>query len=189
MTARKPNGYSRLTDGDLDSYWKSNPYLTKAFTGEDDSLHPQWVMLDLATPQSVNAIRIAWAEPYARKYLVQYWTGITDPVKFPTNGVWQTFPSGAIAEGRGGTATIQLAEAPGLVQFVRIWMTESSNTCDTHGASDRRNCVGYAIREIYLGTLGARGEFHDVVQHVNDQEQTATICSSVDPWHSRGGSE
>ena len=178
------NGYSRLTDGDLDTYWKSNPYLTKAFTGEDDSRHPQWVMLDLATPQSINAVKIAWAEPFARKYLVQYWTAITDPVKFPTRGVWQTFPSGAIAEGRGGTATIQLADAPGLVQFIRIWMTESSNTCDTHGDADPRNCVGYAIREIYLGTLGAHGKFHDVVQHVDDQEQTATICSSVDPWHS-----
>jgi hypothetical protein len=176
-------GYSRLTDGDLDSYWKSNPYLTKAFTGEEDSLHPQWVMLDLATPQSVDAIRIAWAEPYARRYLVQFWTGIADPIKFPTKGVWQTFPSGVIAGGRGGPGTIRLADAPGLVQWVRIWMTESSNTCDTHGNADPRNCVGYAIREIYLGTLGAGGEFHDVVQHVKDQEQTATICSSVDPWH------
>jgi hypothetical protein len=36
------NGWSRLTDGDIHSYWKSNPYLTKGFTGEDDSLHPQW---------------------------------------------------------------------------------------------------------------------------------------------------
>src|SRR6266567_3512448 len=38
------NGYSRVTDGDLNTYWKSNPYLTKRFTGEDD--HPQWVTLD-----------------------------------------------------------------------------------------------------------------------------------------------
>src|SRR5271168_3384393 len=38
------NGWSRITDGDPETYWKSNPYLTKAFTGEDDSLHPQWVM-------------------------------------------------------------------------------------------------------------------------------------------------
>ncbi len=65
-------GFSRLTDGDMDSYWKSNPYLTKAFTGEDDSLHPQWVLLDLAGFQLVDAIRIAWADPYATRYLVQY---------------------------------------------------------------------------------------------------------------------
>src|ERR1022692_4477716 len=69
------HGFSRMTDGDLNTYWKSNPYLSKAFTGEEDALHPQWVVLDLATAQPVNSIRIAWAEPYARQYLVQYWTG------------------------------------------------------------------------------------------------------------------
>jgi hypothetical protein len=44
-------GYSRLTDGDETTYWKSNPYLTKHFTGEPDSAHPQWVILDLSQPQ------------------------------------------------------------------------------------------------------------------------------------------
>jgi len=62
-------------------------------------------------------------------------------------------------------------------------MTESSNTCDTHGTSDPRNCVGYAIRELYLGTLSDAGVLTDQMQHSADQKQTLTYCSSVDPWH------
>jgi hypothetical protein len=69
------------------------------------------------------------------------------------------------------------------VRYLRLWMTTSSNTCDTHGPSDPRNCVGYAIREIYLGTTSGDGGFHDIMRHTPDQEQTATYCSSVDPWH------
>jgi len=176
------DGYSRMTDGDLNSYWKSNPYLSKAFTGEDDALHPQWVILDLANAQQVNAIRIAWAEPYARRYVVQYWTG-DDPIKRPTQGVWQAFPSGAVNDGHGGDATLQLVSVPIPVRFLRVLMTESSNTCDTHGSADRRNCVGYAIRELFLGTVGADGEFHDLLRHTPDQDQSTTYCSSVDPWH------
>lgn len=181
-------GYSRLTDGDTETYWKSNPYLTNEFTGEDDSLHPQWVILDLMTPQPLDAIQIAWAEPHAVQYEVQYWTGsepIDDPIKHPTKGVWQAFPGGSVRKGVGGVATLRLAEKPVLVRFVRIWMTASSNTCDTQGSSvsDKRNCIGYAIREIYLGTESADGEFHDLVRHTPDQDQTTTYCSSVDPWH------
>ena len=176
------DGYGVLTDGDLNSYWKSNPYLTRAFTGEDDSLHPQWVMVDFAVPLPINAIRIAWADPYARRYLVQYWTG-EDPIHKPTLGVWQTFPSGEILDGAGGTPTIQLSAALTPVRFLRVLMTQSSNTCDTHGSADRRNCVGYAIRELFIGTTSPDGKFHDVVRHTPDQDQTNTYCSSVDPWH------
>jgi hypothetical protein len=49
-------GYSRLTDGDESTYWKSNPYLTSRFTGEDDVLHPQWVIIDLNSDQTVDTI-------------------------------------------------------------------------------------------------------------------------------------
>ena len=174
-------GYSRLTDGDLNTYWKSNPYLSKAFTGEDDSLHPQWVFFDLDTPQMVDAIRIAWADPYAAQYAVQFFTG-DDPIRVPNRGLWQTFPFGQIA-GKGGTATIRLSSSPIPVRWVRIWMTQSSNTCDSHGSTDKRNCVGYAIRELSMGTMGAQGEFHDLLRHTPDQDQTPTYCSSVDPWH------
>jgi F5/8 type C domain len=175
-------GFSRLTDGDLNTFWKSNPYLTQHFTGESDALHPQWIVLDLAQPQPVNSIRIAWGEPYATHYVVQYWTG-DDPIKSPTRGVWQTFPQGTVTTGKGRTETVRLVTALVAVRFVRIWMTESSNTCDADGPADLRNCVGYSIRELYLGTTTDDGAFHDSLRHTADQEQTTTYCSSVDPWH------
>jgi hypothetical protein len=182
------SGFSRLTDGDLNTFWKSNPYLTEHFTGESDALHPQWVVLDMAQTQPVDSIRIAWGEPYATHYLVQYWTG-DDPIRSPTRGVWQTFQQGAVTAGKGRTETIRLVAAPisVSVRFVRIWMTESSNTCGADGSADPhndpRNCVGYSIRELYLGTTTNDGAFHDSLRHTADQEQTTTYCSSVDPWH------
>jgi hypothetical protein len=130
----------------------------------------------------VNAIRIAWAAPFAVQYTVQYFTG-EDPIRRPTLGVWEAFPGGTVKEGKGGTATLRLATEPVSVQWVRILMTASSNTCDSHGSADKRNCVGYAIRELYLGTTTADGKFHDLIRHTADQDQTATYCSSVDPWH------
>jgi len=178
-------GFSRLTDGDLNTFWKSNPYLTQHFTGESDTLHPQWVVLDMAQVQQVNSIRIAWGEPYARRYVVQYWTG-DDPIKAPTRGVWQTFAQGTVTDGKGRTETVRLSGSPVPVRFVRIWMTESSNTCDAGvdtKSSDPRNCVGYAIRELYLGASTEDGAFHDILRHTADQEQSTTYCSSVDPWH------
>jgi hypothetical protein len=189
-------GFSRLTDGDLNTFWKSNPYLTERFTGESDSLHPQWVVIDLAQKQQVTSIRIAWAEPYARRYVVEYWSSEDPapdgPMKAQTSGAWRMFPRGKTTDGKGQTETIRLSRAPVAVRFVRIWMTESSNTCVADGTTDPsldlrnldpRNCVGYAIRELYLGTSTGDGAFHDILRHTPEQEQTATYCSSVDPWH------
>jgi hypothetical protein len=176
------DGYSRLDDGDLNTYWKSNPYLTKAFTGEDDTLHPQWIVVRLEAEQIVTDIRIAWAAPYARNYRVQYWLGKGDAMDDPEGGEWKDFPSGVIADGKGGTVTHQISPAPIATQYVRVLMTESSNTCDTHGKSDPRNCVGYAINEVYLGAQ-KNGEFHDILHHTPGQDQTFTYSSSIDPWH------
>jgi hypothetical protein len=178
-----PNaGYSRMTDGDETTYWKSNPYLTQHFTGESDALHPQWVIIDLAQVQQVDSLHISWAEPYATKFLVQQWLG-EDPMQSPTRGVWQTFPLGVIEHGHGGSQVLRLNATPLPVRFLRILMTESSDTCGDHPSSDPRACVGYAIRELYLGTTSADGEFHDIMRHSSNQEQTTTYCSSVDPWH------
>lgn len=175
-------GYSRLTDGDRTTFWKSNPYLTQPFTGEDDAAHPQWVILDLTVKQSLNAIRIDWAEPYARQYRVQFWTG-EDPIKKPAAGSWQLFPHGHVDEGHGGSETLRLAEQALPAQFIRILMTHSSSTCAGANHGDRRNCVGYAIGEISVGSISEDGKFHDLIRHTPDQDQTATYCSSVDPWH------
>jgi F5/8 type C domain len=176
------DGYSRLDDGDLNTYWKSNPYLAQTFTHEEDSLHPQWVVIDLGSKQQINAIRISWADPYATKYQVQYWTG-QDAMDDQESGEWRTFKFGDITKGKGGMVTLADVPNPAETRFVRILMTESSNTCDTHGAADRRNCVGFAIREVYLGTISSRGAFTDLLHHSADQKQSLTYCSSVDPWH------
>ena len=139
-------------------YWKSNPYLTSKFTGESDALHPQWVVVDLQAEKPVNAIRIDWASPYATAYQVEYWTG-ADALDFDAGpkGEWKMFPSGALKQAQGGTVTLKLAEAPVSTRFLRIWMTESSNTCDEHGSNDVRNCVGYAIQHIAAGTIDSGG--------------------------------
>jgi F5/8 type C domain len=177
------DGFSRLDDGNLDTYWKSNPYLTQTFTGEDDALHPQWVVVDLGKKQNVNAIRIAWAEPHAVAYEVQYWAGDGDAMDEPVSGQWTPFASGTVRDGHGGTVTQKLTPSPVNTKFVRVVMTQSSNTCDTHGTADRRNCVGYAIKEIYVGSEDPKGEFRDLLRHSPDQQQSLTYCSSVDPWH------
>ncbi len=177
------DGYSRLDDGDAESYWKSNPYLTKEFTGEDDSLHPQWVVIALDKKEDVNAIRIQWAEPFARAFVVQYWVGDGDAMDEQDKGEWKNFSYGVLTDAKGGDSILSLTREPVSTKYVRILMTRSSNTCDTHGSADRRNCVGYAIRELYLGTLDGGGNFKDILHHSPDQKQTLTLCSSVDPWH------
>jgi len=189
-TTRSDSGqdeFSRMTDGDAATYWKSNPYLTSRYTSEPDAAHPQWVVIDFAQPQQIDAIRIAWTNPYASSYEVQYWTGKGDALERQTDGLWVTFPQGEVSGGRGGDAVERLADQPVSTRFLRILMTVSSNTCDTHGSQDPRNCVGYAIGEIGAGNFNSLGEFIDLVKHVPTQAQTVTQVSSVDPWHTDAG--
>ena len=46
-------GYSRLDDGEQESFWKSNPYLDEHFTHEDNALHPQWVVIEFAKKEKI----------------------------------------------------------------------------------------------------------------------------------------
>jgi hypothetical protein len=157
------HGYSRITDGNPETFWKSNPYLSSKFTGQPDRAHPQWIVIDLGSHEPVSHIRIDWTDPYARRYEVQYWApekagAEGSPMEHQTSGIWTAFPNGAITEGNGGTATLQLSSSPINARHLRVWMTESSNTVDTrpnatHDPKDPRSAVGFAISEIFVGTV------------------------------------
>lgn len=175
-------GYSRLTDGDPATFWKSHPCLTRHFTGEEDALHPQWVVIDLGDIEQVDALRIDWHAPYARSYVVQYWPG-ADAMNKPADGHWIDFPQGTVENGQGGRVTLRLAEKPVTARYLRIFMTASSHTGAPDATSDVRDHVGYAITEVYAGAMNSEGEFVDFVHHLPGQNQTATYCSSIDPWH------
>ena len=178
------DGYSRLDDGDLDSFWKSNPYLDEHFTKEKNSKLPQWVLIDLGTEKSINAIQLNWAEPFARVYEVEYghFTGVDD-ITQSLPDAWQTFPLGKVVAGTGGKITFRLSREPLTARFVRVLMKESSGT-SIRRSTDVRDHLGYAIREIALGTLNSKGRFHDEMRHAPDNgDQTPIYVSSTDPWH------
>jgi hypothetical protein len=167
------------------STWKSNPYLTSKFTGESDELHPQWVVMDLRSQKFINAVRIGWASPYARAYQVQYWIGEA-ALDFDggPRGFWKTFASGDIKDAPGGTVTLKLSDVAVSTRFLRIWMTESSNTCDEHGSDDVRNCVGYAVKSLEAGSVDLAGGFADVAKGATGDNAPTFCSSSIDPWHS-----
>jgi hypothetical protein len=175
-------GFSRISDGDESTYWKSNPYFTSRYTGEADELHPQLVILDLSREELVETLKISWAQPYATDYILQYWIGL-DPLHFPTRSAWVTLPRGIVTGGRGGLAVHKLSDLPARLRFLRSWMTKSSNTCDSHGSADARNCVGYAINELYLRD----GQYMLPEDYAARYLQYATALRRVDDHLKLGG--
>lgn len=172
------DGYSRLDDGDRATFWKSNPYLDPLYSrwsGGD-----QWVVVDFHKPTPISAARIDWALPYARRYKFQYWIGHndTDP-----HGRWLDFPKGRVDLGTGGISTIRLANHVFTARYIRVLLQQSSHLAPLH-STDRRDAMGYAMREIGLGTLDRQGHFHDAVVHRHSgADQTNIYVSSTDPWH------
>ena len=122
------DGYSRIADGDQNSFWKSNPYLDSHFTGESEDAHPQWAVIDFGAPKPVNAIRIHWGTPYATRYRIEYWPG-DDPMHLNLDDAddWQLFGNGEIDNAHGGSELLRLTDRPRAVQFVRILMSRSSH--------------------------------------------------------------
>ena len=178
------DGYSRITDGDEGSFWKSNPYLDSYFTSQPDDAHPQWMVIDLGAPKSVNAIRIRWGAPYAQQYRVEYWTG-NDPMHLHSDRKykWRPFPKGEVNGGSGGDEYVRLSGKARSGRFLRILMGQSSGT-SAQPANDIRDRLGFAIREINVGRIDGNGRFHDYVHHAADRhKQTVIYVSSTDPWH------
>jgi F5/8 type C domain len=178
------DGYSRLVDGDRSSFWKSNPYLTHAYTHEPDSHHPQWVVLDFGKPVPINAISILWGEPYATRFRIEYATrGRVYFGGHPWNyfaPVWRDFPRGDVRQGKGGEQFLKFGRTIH-ARYLRIWMTESSGTAPA-GSKDPRDAMGFAIREVMVGEAG-QFDFDDHVIHSQDKKQTLCYVSSTDPWH------
>ena len=152
--------YSRLTDGDPDSFWKSNPYLDPDVL-EDGEPHPQWPSSSSNKPQPVNAAVIDWATPYATRYQ----GAVLDQLRQIRFGrSLGRLRSGAGGTGRGGRAVLSLAKTPVRVQFVRVLLLASSHTAPA-GSTDWRDRMGYAVREVSFGLRGPDGRFTDFVRH------------------------
>jgi hypothetical protein len=178
------DGYSRIADGNEESFWKSNPYLDSHFTGEADDAHPQWVVSDLGATRPINCIRIHWGTPYAQQYRVEYWSG-EDPMHLHADrkDEWRLFPNGGLNRGSGGDESVRLCAKALPVRFVRVVMSRSSQA-NAQMSDDIRDRLGFAIREIELGSIDSRNRFHDYIHHAPDRyRQTVIYVSSTDPWH------
>jgi hypothetical protein len=176
------DGYSMLDDGNPATFWKSNPYLSHPFTGDADSRHPGWVVLDFGKPVRLNAIRIHWADPHATRFDVEYARGGRTYFGGHPKGVWTAFDHGKNVHGFSGEQLVKLSDVPVRARYIRVWMTEASGTAPS-GARDVRDRLGYAIREIDAGSLNGGGVFHDEVIHQRGKRQTHAYVSSTDPWH------
>lgn len=167
------DSYSRLDDGDLSTFWKSNPYLDPAYTGVSYADSPQWVEINFAKPQQLNDLRIAWGAPFATSYRVSYLEDGDDREWKPLD----LKPASKVGAFTRSTFSTVSAER------IMIELLRSSNTAPA-GSKDRRDGLGFAIREIALGTSDRHGVFHDAIVHRrNNQVQTLMYVSSTDPWH------
>src|SRR5437764_836486 len=163
--------------------------VTTSYTpGRPANVFPPAAPLDLGEKKPVNALRIKWARPFATRLRVEYAaTGekLMGELSFNAhdNVTWHTFPRGEVEGGKGGTTFLRLSGVPVSARYVRILLTESSHTAPGD-STDVRDALGYAVREIGLGVVDARGRFQDHVRRAAAHKgQTPIYVSSTDPWH------
>lgn len=168
--------WSMLDDGDEGTFWKTNPYLDRHFTHLDGD-HAQWAIIDLGADTTVDTAKIVWAEPYAINYALQYWVGD----QYSPAGKWVDFPGGRVTDGKGGTAVLKLK--PTQAHFIRLKLEQGSGTASA-GSTDIRDRLGFAVRELYVGSTDAAGQVHDSIRHAaKASAQSFVVTSSTDPWH------
>jgi len=185
------DGYSRIDDGDENSFWKSNPYLDSFYTNEGNKEHVQWVVIDLGSEQMVDAISIHWAKPYATEFEVEYGLPPVYPY-FENSGyydidspkLWKPFAKFHFTNAQGSDDVIRLSVQPVKVRMIRIKMLKGMTLHFSKNA-DVRDSVGYAIREIFIGLADEKGNLiTDYVHHAkSNKEQSDVTVSSADPWH------
>ncbi len=183
------DGYSRIDDGDPETFWKSNPYLDEEFTHQPNSLHPQWVVIEFPKPQTINALRVLWGKPFPNTFRVQYadFDDVSDIALNPP-GMWRDFPHSVFVGGadyppKSKGHLLGLSKDPIKTRWVRILMTDSSRT-SVESTTDVRDRVGFALRELCAGYQDRKWKFHDRMRHAADRKrQTIIRVSSTDPWH------
>ena len=177
------DGYSKISDGDSTTFWKSNPYLDKYFTKESNELHPQWVIVDLGKIKEVNSLRINWGNPHPLSYKIDY-AQTVDPDYFDPyqTGIWHSLPKKVFDNPKGENKLIIISNRPLSIRYLRISFTESSYTT-TGQTDDVRDRLGFAMKELYVGLMDKNGKFHDWMHHSPDHRQSTIYVSSTDPWH------
>ncbi|MBW8785451.1 MAG: discoidin domain-containing protein [Novosphingobium sp.] len=171
--------YSRLTDGNRATFWKSNPYLDPIAL-RDGMEHPQWLVVRFEKPHPIDTAVIDWGSPFARRYEVQYWLGANED---DSAGRWITFPNGRVIAGIGGTAQLTLADRPVTTTHVRV-LLEHASALAPRGSTDWRDRAGFAVREVSFGLRRGDGSVEDAVVHAPSRtRQTFAHVSSTDPWH------
>lgn len=163
------DGFSRIDDGDLSSFWKSNPYVDPKLDGLGSER--QWVIIDLGRRRSIDTAQVHWGEPYAAQFRLQRWVG-SDRY----DGKWSDLT--ALLVGHSGLQLV--AFRPAITRYFRILLERSSHVA---AGNDARDALGYAISELEVGSSSAAG-FHDDVLHApSGLKQTEITVSSTDPWH------
>ena len=105
------DGYSRISDGDENSFWKSNPYLDPYFTPRDEEAHPQWIVIDLGTAEAgefnPDSMGNALCQTDSGLSIGRETTRCICTSTEKMNG--ECFPQGVISDCPGGDVTVRLS--------------------------------------------------------------------------------